>query len=90
MRSSRARPWGWSLPPCSTGTRSTRRVPFSATATWLRSSTGRCVSTTTSVGPRTALSQAPNSPALDTVADKHTNTTAGSVRMMTSSHTEPR
>ena len=40
--------------------------------------------------PRPLRSHAPNSAALDTVADRHTNTTSGGARMITSSHTDPR
>jgi len=89
-RRSRSRPAGSGLPWRSTGTSSTCRVPRSASATWLTSSTGRARSTTTSVGPRTEAIQAPSCSALDTVADRQTKLTPGGARMRTSSHTEPR
>jgi len=64
--------------------------PRSATAKWFWMVTGRWVSTTTSVGPRTVVSQAPKSRALLTVADRQTNVTGRGVSTSTSSHTEPR
>ena len=52
--------------------------------------TGRISSTTTSVSPLTSRSQAPNSSALDTVADSPTTCTSGGRCRITSSQTAPR
>ena len=45
---------------------------------------------TVAVGPRTSVSQAASSSALDTVADRHTSRTWTGTWMMTSSQTGPR
>ncbi len=52
--------------------------------------TGRSSETMTSVSPRTACSQSPNSSALDTVALSEIIRTLCGRWMMTSSHTAPR
>ena len=54
------------------------------------SGTGRCSLTITLVSPRTASSHAPNSSALETVAESDTSRTCRGRWMMTSSHTGPR
>ena len=60
------------------------------TSTCWCSGTGRRSSTIVVVPPRTSVSQAPNSSALETVADSETTATDSGSPMMTSSQTAPR
>ena len=65
-------------------------MSFVRIRTCCSSGTGRSSETITSVSPRTACSQSPNSSAFDTVALSETIRTDCGRWMMTSSHTAPR
>ncbi len=69
---------------------SNRSSSLLRTSTCCSSGTGRSSETITSVSPRTACSQSPNSSAFDTVALSETIFTSGGRWMMTSSQTAPR
>ena len=80
-------PWETTASPSASTNRSSSSSP---TITCCHSGTGRVSETMMSVLPRTSCSQAPNSSALETVADSETSCTERSRWMMTSSHTGPR
>ena len=74
----------------STSDDANRSISWRPTITCWNSGTGRRSSTMVVVSPRTVASQAPNSSALDTVADSEITATDSGRWMITSSHTAPR